>query len=245
MQGFVDRKLNVAITASFSKTCVATSGDGKVLRPKDHCSNNRKDVSLMASSQEPNEAITVRVNEFFKAPVPTPILNAVSVSRETGDLKKEFSVKDLLVASPGSPGIPRPLWLVILGSIPTGIVWYGYYKFCVEEELMQMELDQGREPRGFGGYGTLGPFVYGCLIGPFAFLLHLPGGLMWTNLGIIFIYYTQFLLYDRVNDLYRDMGEEAPLPRKFQLIKMERVETLSNPYLMQFGGRFRSFSHLI
>jgi hypothetical protein len=50
------------------------------------------------------------------------------------------------------------------------------------------------------------------LLGPLAFIFHLPGGLQWSYLGIIFIYYTQFLLYDRVNELYREEGLEEPLP---------------------------------
>jgi len=75
-----------------------------------------------------------------------------------------------------------------------------------------MDLKSGKQPRGYGGFGTLGPFVYGCLLGPIAFLLHLPGGLQLSYLGIAFIYYTQFLLYDRVNELYREEGLEEPLP---------------------------------
>lgn len=39
-----------------------------------------------------------------------------------------------------------------------------------------MELEAKREPRGFGGYGTLGPFCYGLVLGPVAEILHLPGG---------------------------------------------------------------------
>ena len=100
---------------------------------------------------------------------------------------------------------------VILGSLPTGLIWYGYYKFCVEEELLKIELDQGKQPRGFGGYGTLGPFTYGLALGPVAEILHLPGGSSWSTLAIIFIYYTQFLLYDRVNELYREDGMQEPL----------------------------------
>ena len=76
---------------------------------------------------------------------------------------------------------------------------------------MQVELEKGITPRGFGGYGTLAPFVYGCLLGPVALLLHLPGGMNWSSLGIIFIYFTQFLLYDRVNQLYKQEGLEEPL----------------------------------
>jgi hypothetical protein len=31
----------------------------------------------------------------------------------------------------------------------------------VEEELLEMELAAGEKPRGFGGFGTLGPFTCG------------------------------------------------------------------------------------
>lgn len=76
---------------------------------------------------------------------------------------------------------------------------------------MALELESGKEPRGFGGYGTLGPFTYGMILGPLAAILHLPGGINWSVMAIIFIYYTQFLLYDRVNDLYEENGQEKPL----------------------------------
>eukprot|EP00536_Pseudo-nitzschia_multiseries_P001785 jgi/Psemu1/300977/fgenesh1_kg.23_\ len=148
----------------------------------------------------------VRLNEFFKGPVPDPIRTSFSIFREEANGEK-LDVEDvvtLLTAAPGAPGVPRPLWLVMLGSLPTGLLWYGYYKFVVEEELLQMELDSGKEPRGFGGYGTLGPFTYGMLAGPLASMLDVPGGMYWSSLGVAFIYYTQFLLYDRVNKLYEE-----------------------------------------
>jgi hypothetical protein len=81
----------------------------------------------------------------------------------------------------------------------------------VEEELLQMELEAGKQPQGYGGYGTLGPFTYGMLLGPIATILHIPGGINWSALGVIFIYYTQFLLYDRVNKLFEEEGFEPPL----------------------------------
>mmetsp|Transcript_3074 Transcript_3074/g.6524 ORF Transcript_3074/g.6524 Transcript_3074/m.6524 type:complete len:321 (+) Transcript_3074:79-1041(+) len=162
-------------------------------------------VYMPPKSQYAN-SFQVRLNEFFKGPVPDPLKTAFSIFREDASEDK-LDVEDtvtLLTAAPGAPGVPRPLWLVMLGSLPTGLLWYGYYKFVVEEELLQMELDTGREPRGFGGYGTLGPFTYGILLGPLASMLHIPGGINWSSLGVIFIYYTQFLLYDRVNKLYEE-----------------------------------------
>lgn len=161
-----------------------------------------------------DKCFQVQLNEFFKKPVPAPIKNAFSIYVEAND-DDRLDVDDvvtLLTAAPGSPGVPRPLWLVMLGSLPTGLLWYGFYKFAVEEELLRMELDEGRDPRGFGGYGTLGPFTYGLLLGPVASVLDIPGGLNWSAIGVIFIYYTQFLLYDRVNELYvREGLYEPPL----------------------------------
>lgn len=158
---------------------------------------------------EAETSFNVQVNASFKNPVPPAILEYISlrpVNKVVGDIFGK------LTSPPGEPGVPRPLWLVILGSVPTGLLWYGYYKFAVEEELLEMEIREGKTPKGFGGFGTLGPFVYGCLLGPVAYILNIPGGMSWTNVGIIFIYYTQFVLYDRVNQLYREEGLEEPLP---------------------------------
>lgn len=157
---------------------------------------------------EAETSFNVKVNEFFKKPVPPAVLEYISL-RKVDQVKEDVFGK--LTSPPGEPGVPRPLWLVILGSVPSGLLWYGYYKFAVEEELLEMEVREGKTPKGLGGFGTLGPFVYGCLLGPVAYIFHLPGGMNWTNLGIVFIYYTQFVLYDRVNELYRDEGLEEPL----------------------------------
>jgi len=151
----------------------------------------------------------VELNEFFKSPVPENIKDYVALRSDASKEATDFL--KTVVSPPGDPGVPRPLSTVVFASIPTGLVWYGYYKFCVEEELLAMELEAGKMPRGFGGYGTLGPFCYGLLLGPVAELFHLPGGVNWSALGIIFIYYTQFLLYDRVNALYEEEGLEQPL----------------------------------
>lgn len=168
-------------------------------------------LKLAATTQQETEYFQVQLNEFFKKAVPPPFKNAVSIFRETEATKLDDDIVTLLTAAPGSPGFPRPLWLVILASLSTGLLWYGYYKFAVEEELLQIELNAGKEPRGFGGYGTVGPFTYGMLLGPVAAQLHLPGEISWPLLGVVFIYYTQFLLYDRVNELYTDEGMEKPL----------------------------------
>jgi len=174
---------------------------------------DEKTVSVVENNADttkmPEESFNVRFNAFFKEPVPESVLNYISLQKDVNFDDK--NILSMVKASPSSPGVPRPLWLVVVASLPTALVWYGYYKFVIEEELMQLELEQNKTPRGFGGYGTLAPFVYGMLLGPAAALFGIPGGVNWSGLGVAFIYYTQFLLYDRVNELYREEGLDEPL----------------------------------
>ena len=173
----------------------------------------------------------MRLNEFFKSPVPAPFKGAFSIFREES-YEDQLDTKDfvtLLTAAPGSPAVPKPLWVVMLASLPTGLLWYGYYKFVVEEELLQMELEAGKEPRGFGGYGTLGPFTYGILLGPMASALHIPGGIYWSSLGVIFIYYTQLLLCDRVNRLYQEDEDYSNLFSVSSMMEANPFEEASLP----------------
>lgn len=182
--------------------------------PSSHATRMRVDATILSFSKDGNnsnmdsdDSPTVAINDFFKDPLPESILKYIALKREDESdddiLGDNINILSMVTSSPRIPGLPRPLWLVILASLPTGLVWYGYYKFCIEEELLQMELDAGkRTPKGLGGYGTLGPFTYGLILGPVAELLHLPGGVNWSAVGIIYIYYTQFLLYERVNELF-------------------------------------------
>ena len=55
---------------------------------------------------------------------------AFSIFKETDETKLNDDIVSILTAAPGSPGVPRPLWVVILASLPTGLLWYGYYKFA-------------------------------------------------------------------------------------------------------------------
>ncbi|PLZ94506.1 hypothetical protein CEN44_00590 [Fischerella muscicola CCMEE 5323] len=54
-----------------------------------------------------------------------------------------------------SLGKPRPLWQVILLSVVTGMLYYGWYKWIIQEEL--------RRYNGYGWSGTLclAPFAEG------------------------------------------------------------------------------------
>jgi hypothetical protein len=125
-----------------------------------------------------------------------------------------------LTSPPEIPGIPRPVWLTILGSVPTGLIYYGYYKFCVEEELFQYELQETGKVSGAGGYGTLFPFVYGVLVGFPMTILHLPGGEFLLEAAGAWILLGQINLYKRVNELCMEdekmmdalgLAEEPPL----------------------------------
>ena len=99
----------------------------------------------------------VEVNEFFRNPVPAPLRQSISIfyENDANDLDPEDFIT-IMTAAPSYPGFPRPLWAVLMASLPTGLLWYAYYKFAVEEELLHIEIKQGKEPRGLGGYGTLG-----------------------------------------------------------------------------------------
>jgi hypothetical protein len=115
-------------------------------------------------------------NEFWRSLVIEPVRKYVEVQPAESAVTATSDALTKLTAPPENPGIPRPVWLTILGSVPTGLVWYGYYKFSVEEELYQYEMKETGKVSGAGGFGTLFPFVYGILIGFPMTLLHIPGG---------------------------------------------------------------------
>ncbi|WP_232317177.1 hypothetical protein [Anabaena sp. CA = ATCC 33047] len=107
-----------------------------------------------------------------------------------------------------SLGKPRPLWQVIFLSVVTGMLYYGWYKWIIQEEL--------RRYNGFGWSGTLclAPFVFGVAI-PQALRIFdpdVPGWFGWVSLlGVVWIYIVQFKLYQTVNELYRQAGMKPPL----------------------------------
>ncbi|CAB9497482.1 expressed unknown protein [Seminavis robusta] len=151
----------------------------------------------------------VGTNEFWKRFVIPPVLEYVQI-QPGGTAKSDPFSK--LTAPPEVPGIPRPVWLTILGSVPTALGWYGYYKFSVEEELFQYELlQQDGKVTGCGGYGTLLPFVFGILIGfPLSFL-HIPGGETLVEAAGVWILLGQVNLYRRVNELCLEASQEMEL----------------------------------
>ena len=149
-------------------------------------------------------------NEFWKKLVIQPVKDYVQI-QPAGTADRDPLSK--LTAAPEVPGIPRPVWLTILGSVPTALGWYGYYKFSVEEELFQYELQTEGKVTGCGGYGTLFPFVFGVLVGFPLKLLDVEIGDTIVEAAAFWILLGQVNLYHRVNELCSEVEEigEEPL----------------------------------
>ncbi|HEY9761098.1 MAG TPA: hypothetical protein V6D07_01170 [Trichocoleus sp.] len=111
-------------------------------------------------------------------------------------------------AEPSVVGTPRPLWRVILYSGLTGLAYYGYYKWMIQDELKRYRGE------GWSGALCLTPFVVGVALPQVLWLLDpdVPGWFGWCSLvGIIWIYIVQFRLYRTVNALYSEAGLKPPL----------------------------------
>jgi len=161
--------------------------------------NNAKADS--SSSEDAISHFCQGTNEFWKNLVIEPVRNYVEIQPAESTVTATSDALTKLTAPPERPGIPRPVWLTILGSVPTGLIWYGYYKFSVEEELYQYEMQETGKVSGAGGYGTLFPFVYAILIGFPLTLLHIPGGELLIEAAGAWILLGQVNLYKRVNEL--------------------------------------------
>lgn len=139
-------------------------------------------------------------NAFWSSLVIAPVAEYVKM-RPAGSAGSDFF--SVITAPPEKPGIPRPVWLTIAASAPTGLAWYGYYKYSVEEEIFQYELEaNGGVVSGCGGFGTLLPFVAGVLIGGPLALFHVPGGDQILEAASAWILLGQLNLYRRVNEFY-------------------------------------------
>lgn len=169
--------------------------------------------------KENEEAINdfcIGTNEFWKKLVIKPVREYVEI-QPAGTAGSDVLSK--LTAPPEIPGIPRPVWFTILGSVPTALGWYGYYKFSVEEELYQYELQNGKPVTGAGGYGTLFPFVFGVIVGfPLSFL-PLPGSDLILQSAAFWILLGQVNLYRRVNELC--LEKDLPSNELFEKLKGE------------------------
>mmetsp|Transcript_21858 Transcript_21858/g.75401 ORF Transcript_21858/g.75401 Transcript_21858/m.75401 type:complete len:308 (+) Transcript_21858:24-947(+) len=165
-----------------------------------------KSGALQASSSSANaDAISdfcIGTNEFWSQFVVEPFKSIAEI-RPKGTAGTGFF--DVVTAAPETPqGIPRPVWLTILASAPSGLIWYGWYKYSVEEELFQYELATEGRVSGCGGFGTLLPFVFGVIIGGPLSLLRVPGGETLVEAAGAWILLGQLNLYRRVNEFYPD-----------------------------------------
>ena len=105
-------------------------------------------------------------------------------------------------------GTPRPLWRVISFSGLTLLLYYGWYKWVVQDEL------QRYNGRGWSGALCLIPFVLGVVVPQllWRFDPDVPPEFGWLSLlGIVWIYIVQFRLYRDTNALYRAEGRPEPL----------------------------------
>ena len=113
---------------------------------------------------------------------------------------------------PGVPPVPRTVTQVVSFSVPTALGWYGWYKFCVEEELAE-RFAYLPWYRRLGGRWALGPFVLGILVPNLvvsAFPDTFPENFrLLSLLGAFWIYAVQYDLYLRVNLMAKG---RSPLP---------------------------------
>ncbi|MGG6269799.1 hypothetical protein ACQ4M3_30450 [Leptolyngbya sp. AN03gr2] len=105
-------------------------------------------------------------------------------------------------------GKPRPLWKVILFSALSGSLYYGYYKWMIQDEL------RAYNGKGWSGALSLSPFVLGVALPQIlaTFDPDVPDWFRWFSiLGIVWIYIVQFRLYRDVNELYDRANLKKPL----------------------------------
>lgn len=119
-------------------------------------------------------------------------------------IKQDLTLKKM---SNSKFGQPRPLGKVLFLSAVTFVLYYGWYKWIIQEEL--------RKYNGYGWSGTLCllPFVLGVAVPQIIDQLY--PSLNWVSslslLGIVWIYIVQFRLYRTVNQLYEREGLKKPL----------------------------------
>lgn len=105
-------------------------------------------------------------------------------------------------------GTPRPMTKVILLSVATGLLYYGLYKWAIQDEL------KAHGERVWSGAVCIIPFVVG-VAAPLllaAFDPDVPAGFArFAGLGVAWIYIVQFRLYREINRLYVAQGWSPPL----------------------------------
>lgn len=195
--------LVVVVVGGFQTPAVSHGSSKSQRLAPCHSTTKEKTGDFFKDNEQAINNFCIGTNEFWKSLVIQPVRDYVEI-QPAGTAGSDILSK--LTAPPEVPGIPRPVWFTILGSVPTALGWYGYYKFSVEEELYQYELQNGKPVSGAGGYGTLFPFVYGVIIGfPLSFL-PLPGSDLILESAALWILLGQVNLYRRVNELCTEEG---------------------------------------
>ena len=105
-------------------------------------------------------------------------------------------------------GKPRPLTQVVVRSLATGLLYYGYYKWKIQDEL------KAHGEQVWSGAVCIIPFVLGTALPLLlaAFDPDVPAEFArFSGLGILWIYIVQFRLYQELNRLYVSQGWKPPL----------------------------------
>lgn len=105
-------------------------------------------------------------------------------------------------------GKSRPLWQVILFSVSSFLLYYGWYKWIIHEELRKYN------GQGWSGNKVLLPFIFGVIFPQILWISDRDVGSWfgWFSLiGVVWIYISQFKLYRTLNELYRTEGRPEPI----------------------------------
>lgn len=134
---------------------------------------------------------------------------------------------------------PRPLWKVLLLSAITGLAYYGWYKWVIQDELRQ------HTGSDWSGATCLLPFGFGIAVPQLLRIFDpdVPGWFGWFSLlGIIWIYIVQFRLYRTINTLYRQAGLKEPLetwwlfvPGLNLIVGLRQIHFLSQYWALKRG----------
>lgn len=142
-------------------------------------------------------------------------------------------------------GTPRPLTRVILLSGITGLLYYGYYKWMIQDELKAYEEAQESGESVWSGAVCLVPFVLGIALPLLLskFDPDVPSEFGWLALsGVVWIYIVQFRLYQEVNRLYAREGLKPPLvswwiivPGLNLIVGLRQIHFLSQYWALKRG----------
>jgi len=148
-----------------------------------------------------NSALFVFCTPFSLRPADTNVL--LRVTQRNGVIRRTTCALLLrdFTAGPEQPGVPRKLTRVVLFSSATGLLWYGWYKWCIEEELRL-------SGHGRGAVFALGPFT--AFLGT-AIVAPSDVAPLLGTLALAWIMSIQYSLHGRINKLYAQRGAPEPM----------------------------------